>query len=53
MQTGADSGLGLSQVLGASGRKQERAGKARPVQRELPKGGRGIARLPSQPLHPP
>lgn len=39
MQTGADSTLGLSQVRGASGRKRERAGRAKPVQWEHPKGG--------------
>lgn len=44
MQRGYDSTLGLGQVLGASGRKGERAGSANQplagvLQREHPKGG--------------
>lgn len=52
MQRGNDSTLDLSQVLGASVRKGERAGSANLVQREHPQG-RGFARLTFQHLHPP
>lgn len=54
MQTGADSALGLSQVLGASGRKRERAGGANPVQWEHPKGEALLGSHPniSIPLNP-
>jgi hypothetical protein len=39
LQSGADSTLGLSQVLGASGRKRERAGGGQACAWEHPKGG--------------